>query len=91
MEVKTKIRYLSLGRRLQGGGRRLVPPGQRGAEPLHLAQVDEEGAIRTVHTVKSVARVGVPTSTHPLEDREPTDVILSPCHWQDQTCEELYI
>ncbi len=27
------------------GGAAVVPPGQWGAEPLHLTQVDEEGAV----------------------------------------------
>lgn len=64
-------RYLFLWRRLQGGCGRLVPPGQWGAEPLHLAQVNEEGAVGAVHTVEGIARIGGPASTHPLEGREP--------------------
>lgn len=62
--------YLSFGWRLQGGCGSLVPPGQWGTEPLHLTQVDEEGAIGAVHTVKGVARVWGPTSAHPLEGKD---------------------
>lgn len=64
------ISYLFLQRRLQGGCGRLVPPGQWGAEPLHFAQVNEEGAVGAVHTVEGITRVGGPASTHPLEGRE---------------------
>lgn len=69
--------YLSLGWRLQGGCSGLIPPGQRGAEPLHLAQVGEEGAIGAVHAVKGIARVRGPTSTHPLESKDPNEFLLS--------------
>ena len=74
----TEVRYLCLGWRVQGGRGSLVPPGQRGTEPLDFAQVDEEGAIRAVHTVKGVARVRGPSSTHPLEGKEP-NCYLSKC------------
>lgn len=50
--------YLSLRLRLQGGRcSGLVPPGQRRAEPLNFAKVDEEGAVGAVHTIIGVARV----------------------------------
>lgn len=63
--------YLFFWRGFQGGCGRLVPPGQWGAEPLHLAQVNEEGAVGAVHAIEGIARVGGPASTHPLEGREP--------------------
>lgn len=69
-KLNWKTLYLFLGRRLQGGCSSLVPPGQRGAEPLHLAQVDEKGAVRAVHAIKCIARVRGPTSTHPLEGKD---------------------
>lgn len=58
--------YLFFRRRLQGGGCSLVPPGQRGAEPFNFTQVYKEGAVGAIHTVEAVARVGGPTSAHPL-------------------------
>lgn len=48
-------------------GSRLVPPGQRGAEPLDLTEVDEEGAFGAVHPEEGVAGVGGPAGTHPLQ------------------------
>lgn len=45
----------------------MVPPGQRGAEPLDLAKVDEERAVRTVHSIKGIARVRRPPGSHPLK------------------------
>ena len=42
---------------VDGGGAAVVPPGQRGAEPLHLAQVDKEGAVGAVHPVEGIAGV----------------------------------
>ena len=42
---------------LGGGDVALVPPGQWGAEPLHLTQVDQEGAVGAVHVVEGIARV----------------------------------
>lgn len=49
--------HLSLRLRLQGGCSGLVPPGQRGAEPLNLTKVDEEGAVGAVDAIKGIARV----------------------------------
>lgn len=47
-------------------GGRLVPPRQRGAEPLDLTEVDEEGALGAVHPKEGVARVRGPACAHPL-------------------------
>jgi len=35
----------------------LIPPGQRGAEPLDFTKVDEERAVGAVYSIKGVARV----------------------------------
>lgn len=59
--------HLRPGQRLWAGCGCVVPPGQGGTEPLHLAQVDEEGAVGTVHSVEGVARVRGPAGAHPLE------------------------
>lgn len=76
---KELLCYLCLGRRLQGGGGGLVPPGQRGAEPLHLAQVDQEGAVGAVHAIEGVARVRGPTGAHPLQVRPQKQSLVEPC------------
>lgn len=55
--------------RMLSRGAAVIPPDQRGAEPLHFTQVDEEGTVRTVHTVEGIARVGCPACTHPLNDQ----------------------
>lgn len=68
--------YLSFGGLrilwMLGGGAGVIPPGQRGAEPLHFAQVDQEGAIGTVHPIEGVARVWRPPGTHPLQEQRAT-------------------
>lgn len=51
------------------GGTAVVPPDQRGTEPLHLTQVDQKGTVWTVHTVEGIAGVGGPTCTHPLGEK----------------------
>lgn len=64
--------YLGLRDGLGGHlGSRLVPPGQRGAEPLDLAEVDEEGALGAVHSEEGVAGVRRPAGTHPLQRGQP--------------------
>lgn len=45
----------------------LVPPGQRGAEPLDLTEVDEEGTLGAVHPKEGVAGVRGPAGSHPLQ------------------------
>lgn len=70
--------HLFLGWRLQGGCSSLVPPGQRGAEPLDFAQVDEEGAVRAVHAVESIAGVRGPTGAHPLEGKKDVCLLYGP-------------
>lgn len=62
--------HLDPWKRLWGRCGCVVPPGQRGAEPLHLAQVDEEGAVGAVHPVEGVARVRGPAGAHPLEGNQ---------------------
>lgn len=63
----TSHAYLDLGEGLGSPpGGRLVPPGQRGAEPLDLTEVDEEGALGPIHPEEGVARVRGPTGAHPL-------------------------
>ena len=63
----TSHAYLDLGEGLGSPpGGRLVPPGQRGAEPLDLTEVDEEGALGPVHPEEGVARVRGPAGAHPL-------------------------
>lgn len=49
--------HLDPRERLCSGCGCVVPPGQQGAEPLHLTQVDEKGAVGAVHSVEGVARV----------------------------------
>lgn len=66
--VSVALQYLSLGWRFQSGCSSLVPPGQRGTKPLDFAQVDEEGAVRAVHSVEGVARIRGPANAHPLEE-----------------------
>lgn len=71
--VPAYLTHLSLGGALLHDGRGgVVPPGQRGAEPLHLAQVDEEGAVRAVHPVEGVAGVRGPPGPHPLKQNSVT-------------------
>lgn len=48
----------------------LIPPGQRGAEPLDFTKVDEERAVGAVYSIKGVARIRCPPGSHPLENRE---------------------
>lgn len=45
----------------------VVPPGQRGAEPLHFTEVDKEGAVGAIDTIEGVARVRGPACSHPLK------------------------
>lgn len=59
--------YLDFGEGLAGSlGGRLVPPGQRGTEPLDLTEVDEEGTLGAVHPEEGIAGVRGPAGTHPL-------------------------
>lgn len=76
----TFLAYLDFGEGLGSPlGGRLVPPGQRGAEPLDLTEVDEEGTLGAVHPEEGVARIRGPACTHPLRRgpawaREPAPV-----------------
>lgn len=64
--------------RVLGGGAAVVPPGQRGAEPLHFTQVDEEGAVRAINAIEGVARIGCPACTHPLKDGQRSHSLGAP-------------
>lgn len=59
--------YLRPGRRRRRGhSHRPVSPGQGRAEPLDLAEVDEEGALGAIHAKKRIAGVRGPAGPHPL-------------------------
>lgn len=71
--------YLCTLRWTSSGRGAMIPPGQGGAEPLNLAQVDEEGAIRAVHSVEAVTGVRGPSGSHPL-GKKKIYISLAQCH-----------
>lgn len=60
------LRRLRWLRTLRRWAAAVVPPGQWGAEPLHLTEVNEKGAVGAVHTVEGIAGVRCPACPHPL-------------------------
>lgn len=49
--------HLCLWYGVDGGLNALIPPGKKGAEPLHFTQVDEERTVGAIYSIEGVAGV----------------------------------